>query len=411
MKKTIKKIMAAAAAVVLAASLSGCMDNGYIMTVDGMKIRNGVYLSLEQTSINLANQRVEEQKAESEDTDETSDTSSDTSNNSEEEDIFKSVIDGKSYSDWIIEDTRKGVLRYVGIQRQCEEFGIALSDEEIADITKTVNTQWEDTTIAYYGLGFETWGQYYESMGVGKDSFKELSMVDALNEKLFLHYYDKGGEWAVSEEDFLKAANEEYAAYNLISFQYVDYRGDVLVTDAEYQEVKDMGKEYADRINSGESLIDIMHDYYLFSAQNKARKEAEDEYTVENSDGLTKDEYVEKAVSEVTVEKAESEKEFDELISKENSVLTEELTDYLFSLPYDGKAYVYEGTTSVYVVVRKPVTALENWETEYRSTILRNIKSDEFDSKMDIMCQNYSVEQNDYLVNTKYSPKKIINKK
>lgn len=408
MKKTIKKIMAAAAAVVLAASLSGCMDNGYIMTVDGMKIRNGVYISLEQTSINLANQKVSEQEPETENTDSTS---SDTSSNSEEEDIFTKVIDGKSYSDWIIEDARKGVLRYVGIQRQCEEYGIALSEEEIADISKAVNAQWEDTTIAYYGLGFENWGQYYESMGIGKDSFKELSLVDALNEKLFLHYYDKGGEWAVPEDEFVEAANEEYAAYNLISFQYVDYRGDVLVTEAEYQEVKDMGKEYADRINSGESMIDIMHDYYLFSAQNKARKEAEDEYTVEKAEGLSKEEYADKAVSEVTVDKAESEKEFDELISKENSVLTDELTEYLFSLPYDGKAYVYEGTTSVYVVVRKPVTALENWETEYRSTILRNIKGDEFDSKMDIMCQNYSVEQNDYLVNTKYSPKKIINKK
>ncbi|MGN1111258.1 MAG: hypothetical protein ACI4QY_06350 [Oscillospiraceae bacterium] len=403
MKNTIKKIMAAAAAAVLAASLSGCMDNGYIMTVDGMKIRNGVYLSLEQTSINLANQRVEEQKAESEDTD------GDTLGSSEEEDIFDSIIDGKSYSDWIIEDTRKGVLRFVGVQRQCEELGITLSDEEYAVINEVINEQWEDTTIAYYGLGFENWGQYYESLGIGKESLKEISIVDALNDKLFLHYYDEGGDWAVPEDEFVEAANEEYAAYNLISFQYVDYRGDVLVTDAEYQAVKDMGKEYADRINSGESMIDIMHDYYLFSAQNTARKEAEDEYTVENSGGLNKEEYAEKAVSEVTVEKAESEKEFDELISKENSVLTDELTEYLFSLPYDGKAYVYEGTTSVYVVVRKPVTALENWETEYRSTILRNIKGDEFDSKMDIMCQNYSVEQNNYLVNTKYSPKKILN--
>ncbi|MGN0682359.1 MAG: hypothetical protein ACI4JY_01670 [Oscillospiraceae bacterium] len=406
MKKTIKKIMAAAAAAVLAASLSGCMDNGYIMTVDGMKIRNGVYLSLEQTSINLANQKINEQESETENTD----TSSDTSSNSEEEDIFTKVIDGKSYSDWIIEDTRKGVLRFVGIQRQCEEYGIALSEEEIADISQAVNAQWEDTTIAYYGLGFENWGQYYESMGIGKDSFKELSIVDALNEKLFLHYYDEGGEWAVSEEEFLEAANEEYAAYNLISFQYVDYKGDILITDEEKQEVKDMGKAYADRINSGESLIDVMYDYYLFSAQNKARTEAEEEYTAENSDGMTKEEYVEKAVSEVTVERAESEKEFDEFISKEESVLTEELTEYLFGLPADGKAYYYEGTTSVYVVTRKPVTDLENWETYYRSTVLRKLKGDEFDSKMDIMCQNYSVEQNDYLVNTKYSPKKILNK-
>ncbi len=433
MKRSFKRIMAVIAAAAVAASLSGCVDNGYIMTVDGMEIRNGVYLSLLQTSINTADTKVQEQEnsdtsSDTSDTSDTSsentssdtsDTSSDTSDTSsdttsepeEEKDVFDSVIDGKSYSDWIINDTRDAVKRFVGIQRECERLGIVLTDEEKTEVMNDVKERWEDTTISYYGLGFEIWGEYYESIGIGIESLKELSLVDKLNEKLFLHYYDEGGEWAVTDEEFSKEANEQYAGYNLITLQYLDYKGDILVTDEEKQEVKDSAKQYADRINNGESLIDVMYDYDLIAAQNKAKAEAEKSYSEEKAEGLTKEEYIAKAVDEVSVERAEDEKGFDRFTSKNNSADDDEVTDFIFSLATDNKAYVLEGTTAAYVVVRKPVTDLENWEDYYRTDILREMKGDEFDSRMDLICQNFEVKQNDYLVNTKYSPKKIINKK
>lgn len=412
MKTTFKKISAAVLAAAAAITLSGCTENGYIMTVDGMDIRTGVYLSLQQTSINLANQKVEELKS-ADGADETSsDTSasSDTASSDEEVDVFEYTIDGKTYSDWIINDTREGVLRFVGIQRECERLGITLTEEEKNEIINSVNEQWEDTTIAYYGLDFANWGEYYESMGMGIESMKELSIVDSLNEKLFLSYYGEGGQWAVTDEEFSTKANELYAAYNLIALQYTDYTGTPLLTDAEKQEINDTVNNYAERFNNDDSLIDIMYDYSLRLAQDKARAEAEKEYSEEKAEGLTKEEYIQKAVDDVDVAAAEDESEFDEVIEKASSPLTEELTDFIFSLPLDGKAYVYEGTSSAYMVVRKSVLDLEGWEDYYRSDILREMKGEEFDSKMDLICQNYDVVQKDYLVNTKYSPKKIINK-
>ncbi len=424
MKTKFRKIMAVITAAAIAASLSGCMDKGYIMTVDGMDIRNGIYLSLQQTSISTANSKVQEQESETSGTSDTSDTSSDTnsgtssdttsdtsSSSEEEKDIFDSMIDGKSYSDWIIDDTKAAVKRFVGIQRECERLGIALTNEEKTEITDGSKKQWEDTTISYYGLGYANWGEYYEAMGIGFDSFKELALVNKLNEKLFLHYYDKGGEWAVSDEDFSKEANDKYAGYNVITLQYLDYKGDVLVTDEEKQEIKDRAKSYAERLNNGDSLIDVMYDYDLLTAQNNAKKNAEESYSEEKAEGLTKEEYIEKAVKEASAEKAEDASKFDMFITKENPGITEELADFIFGLTTDNKAYVLEGETSAYVVIRKPVTDLDNWEKYYRTDVLREMKGDEFDSKMDIICQNYTIEQNDYLVNTKYSPKKIINKK
>lgn len=409
MTRGFKRISAIITAAAIAASLSGCVDNGYIMTVDGMDVKNGVFLSLQQTSISLANEKVEELKAAEDTEDDADSTDSTSSHDTEEIDIFDYVIDGKSYSDWIIDDTKAGVVRFVGIQRECERLGIALSEEEEADIIDAVTEQWEDTTIAYYGLGFANWGEYYESMGIGLESLKELTLVDNLNEKLFLYYYDEGGDWAISDEEFETQSNELYAAYSLITLQYLDYKGDILITDDEKQEIKDTVNSYAERFNNGDSLIDIMYDYSLLTAQNSAKKEAEEEYTEDNADGLSKEEYIQKAVDEVEITAASDESEFDEMIEKANSPLTDELTEFLFSLPMDGKAYVLEGTTSAYMVIRKSVLDLEGWEEYYRTDVLRELKGDEFDSKMDIICQNYDVVANNYLINHKYSPKKIIN--
>ncbi len=413
MTKTFKKISAAITAAAIAASLSGCVDNGVIMTVDGMDIKNGVYLSLQRTSINLANTEVENLKSEengdSTDSSASTDSSDSTSSESEEIDVFDYEIDGKSYSDWIIDDTKSGVMRFVGIQRECERLGIALTEEEKNEITASLKEEWEDTTISYYGMGFSTWGEYYESMGIGLESYKELTMVDELNDRLFLHYYDEGGEWAVSDEEFAAAANENYAAYNVIELKYLDYKGDLLVLDEEKQEVKDRAKGYAERINNGENLLDIIYDSELFDARNDAKAEAEKSYTEDNADGLTKDEYIQKAMDDVDITRPDDIAQYDQMIEKNgSSSVSAELSEFVFGLDIDGKAYVLEGASATYVVVRKSVLDLENWELYYRTDVLREMKGEEFDSRMDIICQNYDVVANDYLINHKYSPKKMI---
>ena len=420
MTKAFKKISAAITAAAIAASLSGCADNGVIMIVDGMEIKNGVYISLLKTSVNLANTEIEEIKAaeSGNSTDnsgnsgnsDNSDNSDSTASESEKVDVFDYEIDGKSYSDWIIDDTRAGVMRFVGIQRECERLGIALTDEEKSEVNETLDKQWEDTSISYYGMGFSTWGEYYESMGIGLESMKQLTIADELNNKLFLHYYDEGGEWAVSDEEFAAAANENYAAYNVIELKYLDYKGDLLVLDEEKQEVKDRAKGYAERFNNGEDFLDIIYDEDWLNARNDAKAEAEKSYTGNNADGLTKEEYIQKAIDDVSVTRADDIAEYDRMIEKDGSSSeSAELSEFVFGLGVDGKAYVLEGTSAAYVVVRKSVLDLENWELYYRADVLRDMKGDEFDSRMDIICQNYDVVANDYLINHKYSPKKIIN--
>lgn len=412
MKTSFKRIAAVLSAAAIVTTLSGCADNGYIMSVDGMQIRNGIYISFQQTSMENANAKISELNSSNSD----SSGSSDSSETSQPEvDIFTLTLDGKSVSDWVKEDTKKGLRRYVGIRRQCEQYGITLSDEELSQINKDVQENWDTTSINYYGYtftvqqiyGYPSMGEYYEAQGIGMESLKEITITNTLNDKLFEYYYCEGGERAVPEDEINKYIEENYSTYKLITLSYTDYRGDPIVTDEEKQEVIDRAKTYADRYNKGEKFIDINYDNDLFEAQKKERADAEDYYNESPQEGYTLEEYLEKAANEAKAEKGESDDDYDEVIKNDDSLLTEALTDYILEAPKDGKASVFEGTSAAYVVIRKPMDGLTTWREKNLITVLHAMRGDDYDSKMELMTQNYDIVQNDYLVNTKYAPEKL----
>lgn len=396
MKITFKKIAAILSAAAVAFTMSGCVDNGYIMTVDGLNIRNGVYLSMQQTSISNAQSKVSENEDDT------------TSSDDTPTDISEIMVEGKTFSDWVKEDTIKGIKRFVGIMRQCEQYGIELSDDELTEINKTLQEDWNSSDYYLQILGYGSMGEYYESIGIGMDSVREIDIASALNEKLFIHYFGEGGERAVPDEEIDKYMEENNATYKLITLSYLDYYGNPLMTDEEKQEIVDRANGYAERYNNGEQFIDILYDFDLQAARDKARKEAEESYTEDNEGGLTKEEYVQKAIDEATAEKGIADIYYDEVITRDTEYITEALREYIFSAPTDGKATVFEGVTSAYLVIRQPVLALDGWREMNLVDVLKAMKTEDFDSMMDLMSQNYSVEQNDYLVNKKYAPEKMM---
>ena len=126
-----RKTAAAAAAIVCAAALCGCTDSGYVMTVDGEQIRNGVYLSFMQTAYSDASDKISEQKTEDGDT-------------SEVGDIFGYTVEDKPAADWIKENTLEQVKNFVAVKRLCEDYGVTLTDEELNEINSEMNSLWND---------------------------------------------------------------------------------------------------------------------------------------------------------------------------------------------------------------------------------------------------------------------------
>lgn len=398
MKYGYKKAIAAAAAIACTASLCGCADTGYLMKVDGMDIRNGMYLSYEVSSYGNAYSEISSAREEQGDT-------------SEVEDVFAETIDGKSASEWIKEDTLKQVRRYVAINRLSEENGISLTAEEQNDVNSDINSVWDDENYyAQYFYGTDTMGEYYESIGVGKDSMKEVYRANALLEKLFLHYYDAEGTTPVSDADFDAYLKENYASAFVLEVEKTDYQGLSVEDEEGLAQIKERAQSYADMINNGEGFAAAKYEYDLLNAQNEARVDAEDEYAELAESGEAPedlDAFVAERVNAATVDKAEDDMSVVTTFSKTGSAFDADVTDYIWAAADDGKASVFESDYSFYVVARLDVTANADWKADNRVSVLKAMKNDEFEDILAAEGETYTVEINDYLVNKKYAPEKI----
>lgn len=409
MRSSLKRAAAAVLAVVLAASLCGC-DRGSLMTVDGMEIRNGVYLSLMQTAYSMAGEELKKQQD-----NETSDTTPDTpagetsdTTSKESVPITKEEIDGKSGSQWIKDETMKAVRRFVAVQRRCDELDITLSETEMNEINSNANKVWDDKNdYVKYIYGYETLGEYYESRGIAKESYREIQRVSELQSKLFMHFYDKGGELEVKESEINDYLKENYASVKLLNIAYTDASGKELEKDEDKKAVKDKAQALVDRLNKGDDPVEVFYDYRLEKAEESAKAKAETDYKEDNEDKLTKEEWIKKQVEAANIKKAESADDLDQFISKESSGLDEKLTEYIFNASSDGKATLFETEKVVYVVIKEDITKKAKWKEDNNQRILMEIKSEDFQNMLDIFGQNYEVDADENLVNKKYGPERL----
>ncbi len=391
-----KRTIAAAAAVICTVSMCGCMDSGYIGTVDGVQIRNGVYLSGLLSAYGEGYSSVTEAKEEAGDT-------------TEIEDLFAETIDGQNPVEWIKEHAQTEVKTYIAVKRLFDEKGLSLTSEDTSDINDRINTLWNESDFySQYIYGTDTMGEYYDSIGIGKDSMREIETYTVMEEKLFVSMYGEGGDKAVSDTEINTFLTENYANVKFIELPFEDKRGVNLTEEADIQAVKDKAQTYADRLNGGESFIDIQYDYELEKARNDAEVKADDNYSSEvAAENPDKDAYIQAAVDAVTVDKYTNVEDLEKFISKDSSSLAEDLTEFVWNTAADGKAVLFENEESVFVVVKDDVTKKQTWIEDNNSNILNEIKGEEFDAFLEEKASGYSADFDDYLINTKYAPDKI----
>lgn len=399
--RAIKKIAAAALSVALAAVLCGC-DRGYIMTVDGIEIRNGIYITYLRSAYSMAQEELQKQQSD------TSEGNAESSGSETSVPITEETIDGKSGSQWIKDEALLAVRRFVAVQRKSEELGISLTDEEISEVNSNINESWNtENQYIYYIYGYATLGEYYESQGVSEESIREIQKVNKLQEKLFDHYYKKGGELEVKESEIDEYLKENYASVKSLPFSFTTASGTVLESDADKKTIKDKAQKYADRINNGEAVADVFYDYYMEAAEENAAAKAETDYKEDNEEGLTKEEWIKKLVEAQNITKVSSEDELLTVITKDTNAYDSKAVEYIMSAPADNKAVLFEAESCVYIIIKNDVTENSKWKEENNDTILSEMKTDDFRSMFDLFAQNYEVKLDESLVNKKYSPEKI----
>ncbi len=422
MKLGFKKITAAIAAAAVAVSMCGCMDNGKIMTVDGMEINNGVYLYYQQTAYSNAQSKIKTAQQEeldkladeilnntsSESSSESSSSSSSSSGSSSSFNYFSTSVDGKSTSQWVKDETLRLVKQFVGVQRLCEQKGISLDQTEKDEISAQVKSLWEDSNMyIQYFYGFDTAGKYYESNGISRESFTLIKTAGVLKDKLFTKLYDKDGETPVSDDELNKYAKENYACGVIFGFAYEDYKGNALTSDSDKKAVDDLAEQYAKRISNGESLIDVKYDYDLKKEQDNSRVQIEEYYDEKPVEGKTKEEYVAEELAKLTVDRAESEEDVVNYYQKGDSSLDEKVSEFLFNAKDDGKAATLKTDEYVYVIARFDITTRTEWLESSRTSLLMNVRNDDYEDYLDNFSANLTVNANSYLVDTKYKPERL----
>lgn len=454
MSHNFKRFIAASCAVVCAASLTGCSDSGYIGTIEGVQIPNGLYLfELEMTAYNQASSKIKEDKGDSLGTAEVT--------------VFTETIDGKPASAWLKDYALERVKRYVAVEKLFDEYGLTLSDEDNSSINDYISSL--DTDLGYYaqyyGIEESSFGEHYANMGISKDSLRKLTENSYKESAVFLHNYDTDGLTPVSADEINSYATENYAAVKLLKFEFTDHQGLALKEDSDIQAIRDLAQSYADRANSGEDWLDIQYDFDLRAAQLKAWTDAEDSYAEEhsgtaeaadtsanaaeaevqtaeaqiseastaeastaeaasaeeetvqevsskpvvNTGDAEYDKYVQERIDAATADRKTSAEDCETFVQKDSSTLNEKVTEYIWNAAADSKATLFENEQEncIYVVVRDDVTTMENWLGTQRESLLHAIKNDAFDELLKGVYDGYSVELNDYLVNTKYAPEKL----
>lgn len=274
MSHNFKKIAAASLAIVCAASMTGCADSGYIGTVNGIQIPNGLYLFyIAVNGYNDAKTQIKEER----DSDSTAEVT-----------VFNNTIEGKTASAWLKDNAVEDLRRFAAVEDLFSQYGLTLTDEELTKISDSMNSLDDDLGMyaQYYGLpdGISSYGAYYENLGIGKSSLRMFSENSYKENHVFLHNYDTDGLTPVSDDEINTYLTENYAAIKFLKLSFTDYQGLELKDDAAIQEIKDLAQAYADRYNSTGDWSEIRYDFDLRQAQFDAWTKADDDYAKQKSE-------------------------------------------------------------------------------------------------------------------------------
>lgn len=283
MSNNFKKLAAASLAIVCAASMTGCADNGYVGTVNGIQIPNGLYIYfVADKGYNEAQSKITEEQADTIGTAEVT--------------VFTETIEGKTASAWLKDYAVEQAKRYAAVETLFTDYGLSLSDEDIAAVNDSIDTLNRDFSeiASYYGISAEEMAQYYgingtsyaehyEKMGISMASLRSYTENLYKANAVFLHYYDTDGLTPVTDDEINSYLTDNFASVKMLKLSYTDYQGLLLSEESDIQGVKDLAQKYADRFNSTGDWLEIQYDYDLRQAQYDAWVDASDKYAEEHS--------------------------------------------------------------------------------------------------------------------------------
>lgn len=236
----------------------------------------------------------------------------------------------------------KEISRYVAINSEFLNRGLALDSNEKAEVSNHVNDLWH------------LYGTYYESIGVSKQTIYKVELSKAYENALLADYYSENGDKPLAEEEIKKYFEENYAAIRFVTgylFNVDDNGNMVAMPTTEKDKVTKSFKAVAEMVTDGTSIEE---------AVGSLGENTEVHDTVINafSDGTFPEGFFDAVKG---VEKGKT-----EVVTVENYIFLISRVD-IFSEEY-------------------------GYYSQYRTDCLKQMKGEEFSAVIDSWAENYKAE-------------------
>lgn len=364
---------AAASILCGAVALTACScgnTTGTALTIDGEDIRAGIYIYYQSNALNDAVTALEEEQPELD-------------MYAEDFVLEDQTVGGLNINEWVKNKTIEYCREYVAVNKLFDEYGLSLSDEELSEINTNTNTLWtEENMYAQYIYGVDAMGEYYESIGIGKESYKDISTAGYKRSAIFDHLYKEGGSLAVSADELSAKVVADYA----------------LVLSMEIDAEIASPETYLEMLNSGKTFSEVHQAY----TKEDTIKRLEADIAKAEADGT---EYTGTRPEELEVPLI-SEKDMQTIVSKDSTTPSESyVTDVFAMTAGEAKIITVSETTtaadgtettamSYYLVKRLDIAADAEVMEEYGETALHSLKDEEFNTTMKTAGSAYSVSEN-----------------
>ncbi len=252
--KTLKKVLAVLTLGVFVLPLVACVDRSWALKAEDDTISTGEYVFYLMDAYQSAHNKLAEQGI--------------TTTN-----IAEETIEEKSAPDWIVSKAIDACKEKLAIEQLFKEKNLELTEEELKKADESTNSIWESS------------GSMYErNFGINKDAIHQAySLLNAKREKLFNAYYGKDGSDAVSDEEITDYYKKNYISlkfYAKMPTTETETSNENSEENAENKEEKKVETdesiqkqfgEYVEAINNGSKKIDQIRD--LIKANDKVEGE------------------------------------------------------------------------------------------------------------------------------------------
>ncbi|MCL2088764.1 MAG: hypothetical protein FWH14_04715 [Oscillospiraceae bacterium] len=382
--KIFSRLTAFVISIVMVFTLASCSDTTWTFKQDDMIITSGMYLRILMGAFVEAVDKAEDG----------------------EQPVLSQEIDGIKADEWIKNRAKELVEQYIATLRHFDELELTLSETDMDSVNYLTDQEWgryEETDARGNPKNF------YLDNGISKATLKEYYIYIKKRDLIFERYYETDGIQEVTQEELKGYFHDEFMEIEFGHFPLFDTMTGQAFEPEEKEELRQKVSGYVDRINAGEPIWEVAHEYYT-----ELQEAMEALY---GSDELGIDDHVhsEECDHEDEEDQEDEAPESSRFIVKKDDTMflqqfSQELMDAVKQTPVNSAVFFDnsedEADASFIIIYRYDISLNEQNYEDYRQTALRFYKEDDFDKILDDILQNLNILSNPPSIR-KHRPSKL----